>query len=52
MFKEYLNRPSDTQATFDAEGWFMTGDVAVTTASGSYKLLGRMSADIIKVPTD
>lgn len=49
VFKEYLNRPKDTAEAFDSEGWFRTGDVATVSQDGDYKLLGRMSADIIKV---
>lgn len=48
IFRCYLNRPIDTTAAFDELGWFKTGDVACVTATGSYKLLGRMSSDIIK----
>ncbi len=49
VFKQYLNRPEDTAAAFDEEGWFKTGDVAVINEFGEYRLSGRMSADIIKV---
>jgi malonyl-CoA/methylmalonyl-CoA synthetase len=49
VFKKYLNRPKDTAEAFDADSWFKTGDVAVVNEAGEYRLLGRMSADIIKV---
>jgi malonyl-CoA/methylmalonyl-CoA synthetase len=49
VFTEYLNRPKDTAEAFDSDGWFRTGDVAVVNEEGEYRLLGRMSADIIKV---
>ncbi|MGE0445395.1 MAG: acyl-CoA synthetase [Vicinamibacterales bacterium] len=46
VFKEYWQRPEETQAAFH-DGWFRTGDVAVEE-DGSYRLLGRTSVDIIK----
>jgi malonyl-CoA/methylmalonyl-CoA synthetase len=46
VFLEYWERPGETQAAF-RERWFRTGDVAVRE-SGSYRLLGRTSVDIIK----
>ena len=49
VFKEYLNRPDATKETFDADGWFKTGDIAEVAADGYYKILGRNSSDIIKV---
>ena len=47
VFKGYLNRPD---ATADAmrDGWFMTGDMATRNESGSLKLVGRKSTDLIK----
>ena len=46
VFLEYWQRPDETRAAF-RDGWFRTGDVAVLE-SGSYRLLGRTSVDIIK----
>jgi malonyl-CoA/methylmalonyl-CoA synthetase len=46
VFLEYWKRPEETAAAF-RDGWFRTGDVAVLE-SGSYRLLGRTSVDIIK----
>ena len=46
VFLEYWNRPDETRTAF-RDGWFRTGDVAVVDA-GAYRLLGRMSVDIIK----
>ena len=51
VFKEYLNSPDTTATAFDVEGWFRTGDTAVRTARGTYRILGRTSVDIIKVAT-
>lgn len=48
VFLEYWRRPEATESSF-ADGWFKTGDVAVQDeASGYYKILGRLSIDIIK----
>jgi long-subunit acyl-CoA synthetase (AMP-forming) len=49
VFSQYLNRPEATKETFDNKGWFKTGDVAEVSQDGYYKILGRNSADIIKV---
>lgn len=46
VFREYWNRPEATSACFD-HGWFRTGDAAVVE-QGYYRILGRLSADIIK----
>jgi malonyl-CoA/methylmalonyl-CoA synthetase len=47
LFRGYLNRP---EATAEAirDGWFMTGDLATRAESGSLKLVGRKSTDLIK----
>ena len=47
VFLEYWQRPEATAATFTQDGWFKTGDVAITEG-GYYKILGRNSIDIIK----
>lgn len=63
IFKEYWNNPTATAKEFTEDGFFKTGDVAVRRnvssagkgasgewAQGSmYFILGRLSADIIKV---
>ncbi len=46
VFKEYWKRPAETKAAF-RDGWFKTGDLAVIE-DGSYRILGRLSTDIIK----
>jgi len=48
VFREYLNRPDAYRESFDAEGWFKTGDIAVRKPNGMYAILGRNSTDIIK----
>jgi malonyl-CoA/methylmalonyl-CoA synthetase len=46
VFGEYWNRPDVTRASF-VDGWFRTGDMAVLE-DGYYRILGRLSVDIIK----
>jgi len=46
VFQAYWNRPDVTTAAFD-DGWFRTGDMAVVE-SGYYRIMGRLSVDIIK----
>jgi malonyl-CoA/methylmalonyl-CoA synthetase len=46
VFREYWRRPDATRAAF-CDGWFRTGDLAVRE-DGSYRILGRLSVDIIK----
>lgn len=47
VFKEYWGKPKATAASFTADGWFKTGDIAVFE-NGAYRILGRNSVDIIK----
>jgi len=46
VFLEYWRKPEATREAF-RDGWFRTGDVAVTE-EGIYRILGRSSVDIIK----
>ncbi len=46
VFLEYWNRQEASLASFDGE-WFRTGDVAVIE-DGYYRIMGRLSSDIIK----
>ncbi len=46
VFGEYWRKPEVTGESF-AGGWFRTGDMAVLE-SGYYRILGRLSVDIIK----
>ena len=46
VFHEYWRQPDATRNAF-RDGWFRTGDVAVSEYGG-YRLLGRASVDIIK----
>jgi len=47
VFLEYWRRPDATSAAFTGGGWFRTGDVAVVD-NGAFRILGRLSVDIIK----
>lgn len=47
VFKRYWNKPEETKKSFDGD-WFKTGDVVEVSEDGYYKILGRMSSDIIK----
>lgn len=40
---EYLNRPEDTSATVDEDGWLHTGDLVTTWPDGNLELVGRVS---------
>ncbi|MBW4517673.1 MAG: acyl-CoA synthetase [Timaviella obliquedivisa GSE-PSE-MK23-08B] len=46
VFLEYWQNPEATSKAFD-DGWFRTGDFAVIEGD-RYRILGRMSVDIIK----
>ena len=52
LFAEYLDDPATTDRSFitDEHGatWFLTGDLAVQTASGALRFVGRAD-DVIKV---
>jgi len=46
VFREYWQNPKATEESF-SDGWFKTGDMAVKER-GYYRILGRLSVDIIK----
>ncbi len=48
LFKEYLNNPEATAASFDEQGWFETGDVVTAYADGSMVFNDR-SKDMLRV---
>jgi malonyl-CoA/methylmalonyl-CoA synthetase len=47
LFKEYWNKSEETKKSFTKDGWFKTGDM-VSVEEGNYKIVGRLSTDIIK----
>lgn len=49
VFHEYWGRPDATSDSFDAQGWFKTGDIVQYNSElDSFRIRGRASADIIK----
>ncbi|NJS13329.1 MAG: acyl--CoA ligase [Sphingopyxis sp.] len=40
-FLGYWNRPEETAAAFDADGFFRTGDLAMRRPDGRYRIVGR-----------
>jgi fatty-acyl-CoA synthase len=44
----YYRRPEETAQTFDADGWFRTGDLATIDEAGFVRFLGR-AKDMLKV---
>ncbi len=47
VFKEYWKKNSETKKSFTEDEWFKTGDM-VAFVDGNYKIVGRLSTDIIK----
>lgn len=47
VFVEYHNKPDETRASFDENGWFKTGD-EVVFENGIFRIQGRLNVDIIK----
>ena len=47
VFTEYWGKPAATAESFEAGGWYRTGDMAVLE-TGYYRIMGRLSVDIIK----
>lgn len=48
LMKGYYNNPESTKIIFDNEGWLHSGDLAVKTAEGFYKITGRIKDMIIR----
>jgi len=47
VFRAYWNKPEASAAAFDGL-WFRTGDLAKRDSNGGYRILGRLSVDLIK----
>jgi len=47
IMRGYLNRPEDTAATIDADGWLHTGDVGYVDADGDIFIIDRVK-ELIK----
>ena len=48
LMKGYYKKPEETAASYDAEGWFRTGDMAERHGDGYIRFLGRFK-DMLKV---
>jgi fatty-acyl-CoA synthase len=48
VMKGYYNNPEATAKAIDDEGWLHSGDLAVKTADGFYKITGRIKDMIIR----
>jgi fatty acid CoA ligase FadD36 len=48
MFDGYLNNASATAAGWTDDGWWRTGDAAAIDDDGRFRIVGRMSVDLIK----
>jgi len=47
LFSGYWNRPEDTRRAM-ADGYLRSGDLAIREPDGTFRILGRLSVDIIK----
>jgi fatty-acyl-CoA synthase len=48
VMKGYYNKPAETAAAITADGWLHTGDLAVQTPDGYYRITGRIKDLIIR----
>ena len=48
VMRGYVDNPDADRAVFRADGWFRTGDAAVSDADGAHRILGRVASDLIK----
>ena len=48
LMKGYYKKPNETAESYDADGWFCTGDMAERHADGYIRFLGRFK-DMLKV---
>ena len=48
LMKGYYKKPKETAASYDADGWFCTGDMAELHRDGYIRFLGRFK-DMLKV---
>ena len=48
VMKGYYKMPGETAAAIDRDGWLHTGDLALRTPEGNYKITGRLKDMIIR----
>ena len=48
VMKGYYNNPEETAKVIDTEGWLHSGDLAVKTEDGFYKITGRIKDMIVR----
>ena len=48
IMRGYYKMPEATKAAIDEDGWLHTGDLALRTAEGNYKITGRIKDMIIR----
>ncbi len=48
IMKGYYKMPKETAGAIDADGWLHTGDLAIRTPEGNYKITGRLKDMIIR----
>ena len=48
VMKGYYKMPDKTEETIDGEGWLHSGDLAVSTEEGYFKITGRLKEMIIR----
>ena len=48
VMKGYYKMPRETAAAIDSDGWLHTGDLALRTPEGNYKITGRLKDMIIR----
>ncbi len=48
VMKGYYKMPAETRAAIDADGWLHTGDLAMRTPDGNYRITGRLKDMIIR----
>ncbi len=48
IMKGYYKMPAATQAAIDKDGWLHTGDLALRTPEGNYRITGRLKDMIIR----
>ena len=47
VMRGYLNRPDETRATLDADGWLHTGDIGHADEDGDFYIVDRLK-ELIK----